>query len=98
MNDALEKWGPVTVMMMIATTLLIGGGVAVSIINPDTYSFAQLLDDLKTFAIGLGALGVGRGLHAGLRDLGLGINLPGTIVHDEPHDSALPDTPVEIVQ
>lgn len=74
----LDEWGPVTVLMVLATVILLGGGIVVVVVNPDTYSFPQFLDDLKTFGIGLGALGIGRGLLGGLTNLGVALHLPAT--------------------
>lgn len=72
-----NTWGPATVLMCILATVIVGGGVVVSAVNPDTYSFSQLLDDLKTFAVGVGALSIGRGLATGLTNAGALVNLPG---------------------
>jgi hypothetical protein len=94
MLDRLTDWGPVTVLLVGITFLVVGGGVGYAIFNPDVYSFPQLLDDLKTFAIGLGILGLGRGVNAGLTNAGLAVNLPGVdprYREDEP--SGTPDDP-----
>src|SRR5436190_10945300 len=46
----LTKWGPATVMIVAIVLIAAGGGLAVVIINPDTLTFQQYLDDLKAFA------------------------------------------------
>jgi hypothetical protein len=78
-----DKWGPATVLVVgLVLIAAAGGAVAVAV---GKYSYPQYLDDLKTFAIASGLLGVGRGVMTGLRDAGNAITLPG--VGGLPHDS-----------
>jgi hypothetical protein len=65
----LRNWGPVTVLVTIAAMIVLVVGGIVCIVNPDTLTFAQYLDDLKTFVIGLGLTGLARGVHLGAQHL-----------------------------
>lgn len=58
----LNQWGPMTVLLVlvVAVVVLVGGVVAV--VNPDSLSFDQYLDSLTKAAVGIGVLGVGRGI------------------------------------
>jgi hypothetical protein len=64
MNINLDTWGPLTVLAVIAGTLLMVGGVVE--VCTTSYTFGMFLNDLKPVAaaLGLGAA-VGRGLHFG---------------------------------
>lgn len=77
MLDKLDEWGPITVLILIAATIVLGGGIVVVIVNPETLTFQQYLDSVSKLVIGGGALGVGRGLMAGLTNLGIALHLPG---------------------
>lgn len=76
MLDKLDEWGPITVLILIAATIVLGGGIVVVIVNPETLTFQQYLDSVSKLVIGGGALGVGRGIMAGLTNLGIAVHLP----------------------
>jgi hypothetical protein len=61
MNLDLDTWGPLTLLAVIAGTLLMLGGVVE--VCTTSYSFGMFLNDLKPVAaaLGLGAA-VGRGV------------------------------------
>lgn len=59
-----NEWGPVTVLLVILTVLVAIVGGLITIIQPETLSFEELLNDLQKFALALGVLGVGRGIKA----------------------------------
>ena len=83
MKTTLDNWGPATVLMVGLTLIAaLGGAVAVAIGH---YTFNQYLTDLRTFAVGVGLLGIGRGVMTGLRDGADKLTLPGT--GTLPHDS-----------
>lgn len=60
-----SNWGPVTVVLVALTVIAGVCGAVVVITHPETLTFEQLLNDLEKFALALGLLGVGRGIHAG---------------------------------
>lgn len=62
MLDKLDEWGPMTVLMITVAVIAMGVGGAVVIVNPDTLTFQQYLDDLKTFAIAAAGLAGARGI------------------------------------
>lgn len=64
MNVDLSHWGPLTVLVVVVATIVVGAGAAVTIVQPSTLSFEQFLGDLTKLgaALGIGA-GVGRGIH-----------------------------------
>jgi hypothetical protein len=64
-----SQWGPVTVLMVAIVVVVAVAGAAVAVVNPDALTFAQYLDDMEKFAIALGILGVGRGIHLAGRDV-----------------------------
>ena len=63
MRELLEK-SPVTVVLLALTVLAAVAGGVVTVVEPDTLSFAEYLDRLEKFALALGILGVGRGIRA----------------------------------
>jgi hypothetical protein len=65
----LRSWGPVTALVVIAAVIVLLVGGIVCVVNPDTLTFQQYLDDLKTFLIGLGLTGLARGVHLGAQHL-----------------------------
>lgn len=77
MLDKIDMKPVTTALMVLLALIVVGAGAVVTILNPDTYPFKSYLDDLKTFAIGVGALGIGRGLLSGLSNLGVAVHLPG---------------------
>jgi hypothetical protein len=91
MLSKLDEWGPATacVLIIVAVAGLVGG--AVVIIQPATLSFQEYLNEMKVFALAVGGLGIGRGLLAGLTNLGIAVNLPGVDPKAQPHDLTLPD-------
>lgn len=90
--DKLNEWGPMTVLMVIAAVIVLGIGGVVVILNPDTYGFGAYLDDLKTFALALAGLGVGRGILAAGKSIGearvqaSALAMPGEPVADVPRE------------
>jgi hypothetical protein len=94
----LNTWGPITVLAVLAVSILLAGGV-INVITDPAYTFRGFLDDLKWAAAALAAgAGVGRGLLAGLTNAGLAVNLPGTDPHAPDttapapgHDDAQPE-------
>lgn len=62
MNVNTKDWGPATTLIVILVVIGALAGAVISIVNPDILSFDQLLNDLTKFVIGLGALGIGRGI------------------------------------
>lgn len=69
-NIDFSSWGPVTVLLVVIVAVAAAAGAVTVVVHPETLNFEQLLNDLEKFAIALGLLGVGRGVHAGLRDHG----------------------------
>lgn len=61
-TDKLHEWGPMTVLMIIAAIIAMGVGGAVVLLNPETLTFRQYLDDLKTFALAIAGLAGARGV------------------------------------
>ena len=89
----LASWGPATVLIVLLAVIIVGVGGAVVITDPDTYSFKQYLDDLKAFAVAIGALAIGRGINAGLEKGATATLVSGA---GEPHDlSVTPDRPTD---
>jgi hypothetical protein len=85
--DKLDDWGPLTVLLciVVAIVLLVGG--AVCVVNPDTLTFAQYLDDLKTFGLAVAGLGVGRGIHGAAKTLGdAHVSAAAIASPQQPHD------------
>lgn len=62
----LNKWGPVTIALIILVAFAAIGGIAVVIFHPDTLTFEAYLNDMEKFAAALGFLAIGRGIHLGL--------------------------------
>lgn len=60
--DKLNDWGPMTVLMIVAAVIAMGIGGAVVVVNPDTLTFEQYLDNLKTFALAIAGLAGARGI------------------------------------
>jgi hypothetical protein len=96
-NIDFTSWGPVTVLLVAITAIAACAGAVTVVIHPETLSFEQLLNDLEKFAIALGLLGVGRGIHAGLTNVGtLASPSPGVQpdisdthgLHDHPEGAA----------
>jgi hypothetical protein len=58
----LNDWGPMTVLMIVVAVIAMGIGGAVVVVNPDTLTFQQYLDDLKTFALAVAGLAGARGI------------------------------------
>ena len=68
-----SEWGPVTMTLLVLTTIAALTGAAVVILGdqrgPDALSFKAYLDIMRDLVIGLGLLGIGRGvLRASRRD------------------------------
>ncbi len=80
MFDKIDAKPVMTILMVAVALIVVGVGGVKVIVDADGYSFAAYLDDLKTFAIGVGALGIGRGLLGGLSNLGVAVNLPSGAV------------------
>jgi hypothetical protein len=59
----LKTWGPITVLLIALALAVVVGGLVVVIVNPSQLTFEQYLTDLRGFAISLGILGIGRGIH-----------------------------------
>jgi hypothetical protein len=51
-----------TVMVAIVVVLVAGVGGVITIIEPKTLSFKEYVDALEKLIVGIGILGVGRGL------------------------------------
>lgn len=62
--EKLDEWGPMTVLMIVVVAVVLGVGGAVVITAPDTLSFEQYLDQLKTFALAIAGLAGARGIVA----------------------------------
>ena len=56
-----------TILMAVIVVIVAGVGGAVVIWGDGALSFAEYVDTLKNLAIGVGVLGVGRGIMAGLK-------------------------------
>ncbi len=65
--NKLNEWGPMTVLMILLVVIVAGVGGAVVIINPDALSFEDYLEQIKTLALAVAGLGVGRGILAGAK-------------------------------
>jgi hypothetical protein len=55
-----KPWATILTVVLVAIAAIAGGVVV--IVNSEALSFAQYLDQLKTFALAVGLLGVGRGI------------------------------------
>lgn len=67
MDLDFNKWGPATVLVVIAALIVLCVGGAVVIWGHEgALSFEDYLNDIIKVAGALGVLGIGRGLHAGL--------------------------------
>lgn len=93
MLTKLDDWGPMTILMVIAATIVLGVGGAVVILNPDTYSFKAYLDDIKVFALAIAGTSIGRGVLNGLTNAGMALNLPGVDPHERPQAEFAEDPP-----
>lgn len=60
----LNEWGPMTVLMILLVVIVAGVGGAVVIVNPEALSFEDYLEQIKTLALAVAGLGVGRGILA----------------------------------
>lgn len=98
----LDDWGPMTVLMIVTAVIAMGVGGAVVIVNPDTLTFEQYLDNLKTFALAVAGLAGARGvLGAGKRVAEANVQAaalaapahpaPPGLVHDEVPADDYPD-------
>ena len=65
--EKLNRWGPMTVLMVLVVTIVVLAGAVVSIVNPDTLSFEEYLDTLVKAAGAIAALGIGRGVLEGMK-------------------------------
>jgi hypothetical protein len=79
----LSSWGPVTMLLVAITTIAAIAGSVVCIVHPETLTFEQLLSQLQKFAIGLGLLGIGRGIH------NQGKAIAGTETATQPADAVI---------
>lgn len=69
MNFDFSKWGPATVLVVIAALIVLCVGGAVVIWGHDgALSFEDYINDVIKVAGALGILGIGRGIHAGLSE------------------------------
>lgn len=60
--DKLDEWGPVTVLIVLVAVIAVVAGGVVVVVHPETLAFDEYLDDLKSLAVALAGLGVGRGI------------------------------------
>lgn len=73
MTNFFNKFPWATAMMFVLVTVAaVGGAAAVIWGRSGTLTFEQYLRYMKDFAFAVAGLGVARGIHAGLRDHGLG--------------------------
>lgn len=86
MQINLSTWGPMTVLLVIVVAIVLGIGGVVVVVHPETLTFRQYLDDLKTFALAVAALGGAKALKNGLIFHGQG--------HPIPPEPAHPPSPV----
>ena len=64
----VDKWGPATISVVaIFAIVAIIGGIVVIVGN---MTFEEYLDNLVKLAVGIGILGVGRGVMSGLKKQG----------------------------
>jgi hypothetical protein len=64
----VDKWGPATIATLVIFAIVaIIGGVVVIVGN---MTFEDYLDSLVKLAVGIGILGVGRGVMSGLKKQG----------------------------
>lgn len=92
-----RSWGPATVLLVVLAMIVVAVGGVIAIVNPDTLSFAQYLNDLKTFALAVAGLGLARGVHLGLKANAPTLLEPiaASIGHVDPEDAdELPHIPV----
>lgn len=85
----LNKWGPATVLLAVLAALIVGGGIVNVITTADNahpYTYAAFLDDIKTFALAIGALAVGNGL------LGIGKGVRATAATSPQERNAVADS------
>lgn len=67
----LTKWGPATVLVVALVIIFVVAAVVCLVIGGDTYArFLQLANTAWKFAVASGLLGLGRGVHQGLTNLG----------------------------
>jgi hypothetical protein len=65
----LTKWSPMTVLAIVAITILLVTGALVTVISPNILSFDDYFSDVTKVLAALGlAVPLGRGIHFGLRD------------------------------
>lgn len=57
-----SDYGPMTVLLIVLTAIVVLVGGAVVIVHPDTLTFQQYLDALKTTALAVAGTAVGRGI------------------------------------
>lgn len=95
-----NTWGPTTVLIVAVVLIAVVAGGVVCIVQSQTLSFPQYLDDLKAFAIATAGLSVGRGLYLGGVPLtSASVSLPsktmfaGRAIDDEDDLSAVPPLP-----
>jgi hypothetical protein len=69
-------WATITAVLITIVASVAGAAVVIWG-DPGTYSFSNYLDDMKGFVIGIGVLGLGRGINSGLKNHGLA-NKPTT--------------------
>lgn len=64
----VDKWGPATIVTLVifAIVAIIGGVVVIA----GNMTFEDYLDNLVKLAVGIGILGVGRGIMSGLKKQG----------------------------
>jgi hypothetical protein len=78
MSKILSPTGIVTAVLLALVAFVVVVGGVVLLVDPDTLRpggpFEAYLNDLKTFGVALGALGIGRGLHLGLTNHGQAIS------------------------
>lgn len=58
----LDKTNAATVMVGIVLVIVAGIGGVITIVQPSTLSFKDYVDALEKLVVGIGILGVGRGL------------------------------------
>lgn len=59
-----NTWGPATVLIVLVSVIVVGVGGAVVILQPETLTFRQYLDDLQKLAFAIAGLGGARAIMA----------------------------------
>lgn len=62
-NIDFSDWGPATTVIVVIVAFCAAAGAVVTVINPETLSFEQYLNDMEKFVLGTGILAGARALH-----------------------------------